>query len=468
MSDPLYLIDASTDAARRALSRAAPCSLDSWDTVVRHWRTAKAPLIAALCPDTARRIIAIAIDPTPHEIAASWRGACRTGALEYARESLTAALTPSLTDPDAHPERLAELETRRAASIARKESLVRLIEAARDSLCHLADYVTPREWSSAVASDYLATIDGVRRGQSLTRALAAYLRGVGRSADEAAQIVDTLSTAAQAAPRTGQLVLSASLLDILMCGESDAYTSCHSLRGCHCAGPLQYAVDPHTITVFYFEDVRRSHCAGLDLPRKLFRQMVYIDKAGLAAALQRHYGQSLPDAIHATIRREVAALLCRLGGLPDTSPHWHHGTEDRGATISRGAALAYIDPTVDYIALKKHGRPTIQLARRVPCPSCGDALDEADSVVCADCRSGDTMACHHCDGRHAVSDSRAAHGHNYCAVCYGELYRLCDHCAAIIDLDNTTTDDGHTYCQSCYNERDAIRSFALALIGGAA
>ncbi len=174
---------------------------------------------------------------------------------------------------------------------------------------------------------------------------------------------------------------------------------------------------------------------------------------GNAAALQRHYGQTMPAGVHATIRREIAMLMARLACTegPIKEPRWYRKEADKDLVLNKGADLAYIDPAVEYVSLASGARPEVRLSASCPCPSCGfEDISDASELVCDEC--GDGHKCCACGGR--VRDEECRHddgGDRYCAECWEELYTDCARCGCdLCREDAESGPDDETYCGRCF------------------
>ena len=426
-SNPLATLDASADFAERVLSSAVPVALDGWKRVVRTYRRVKAPLIAALCPTSGRREYPFIWEPSPTERAANWRHTLERiahGASGWEHVGDT-ALEPLAPCASWFAHHALTCESLALGSVQRDSRLLRL--------------------------------PGVRKQQSIPRALAAYLRAERYSDNAASAIAGRAAELAHGNATKGTLVLSANIADLLFCSESCNYSSCHSLTGCHRAGPQQYLADAHTIVAYHHE--QRRQWKGATLPHKLYRRIVHIDTAHNSALLMRNYGDTMPTEFHQQLRRVVAQLLCRLAGQDDSDPKWVHATGKDGSdhiTQDR-PRLAYIDAQAcDHVQLvggDEH-RAEITLATVVPCPGCDDTLDDAGALVCEDCAGGRTV-CDDCDERISDDDVCSTDdGVTLCEHCYSQRFTSCCHCGEneLSREDCYSDGNGNDYCDDCRAE----------------
>lgn len=415
-----------------------------WSTCAPRYRREKAALLAALCPETGRRTVPYVRTLTDAERGACWSLAITAGANDAAIVALHRA--------EADHERYSN--DRSQKTLDRRRATFALMQRARPHLIELSRRIYGEEYAQGkIITDLLPSYcPDVKSGMTLSRALSAYLRSHPVpvfSADEASIIVDAIATAAQAKNKEGHIVLSVNPLDLLLTSESSAWTSCHSFEGCHQAGPQASLYDPHCAVAYYYEE-ERAYRTDLELPYKLARQMIYVDASNRAAAVQRLYGRELPEDGQRAMNREIARLLCRLDGRPDADPAWKRGEQSRDARISNRAGLIYLDATEVYLSLDGD-RPEINLAKDVPCPACGDDMDEPSKLMCGSCCNLQT-----CDGceRTLEGDEYYSFGDSvYCERCYTRRFFSCDGCHDDFARDDMAHEDGsNCYCSDCANE----------------
>ncbi len=449
MQSALDSLVASSDAARKIIGDEVGRFLPSWGEVFRSYTRAKRPLIDALCPESGRRVFPFTHKPTDAERVAGWRGALVNSGINV--DWLAAQAEHAARQPDAAAH---QSSMDRAAVKARE--LANLLAPLAPECERIASYASLTELTDGAVTggSALCTFLSARNGQSFTRALGAYFRKGGMSADGASRCVDYLVSAAAVKPREGYAVLSANILDLLCCSENCSYTSCHSLDGCHRAGPQQYLHDGCTLVAYYYEETRKWK--GLHLPHKLSRSIVHIDRERHSAAFQRHYGQAMRPELSALIRRETACLIARLKDGADAGvPHWFRrdGDKDKRVIAAHGAALAYIDPTVETIQFVRgvKGRPSVRLASTVPCGCCGNELSEPGALVCTE---DERETCCRCDDRFDADDGRGEGDEWYCDNCWSEAFTSCNRCGCTLDTEggdcHYIEGDGD-YCERCFD-----------------
>ena len=184
----------------------------------------------------------------------------------------------------------------------------------------------------------------------------------------------------------GTVVLSAGLLDQLLCSHHVPFLSCLDVeKGEYRAGARQYACDTHTLIAFSYQEERP--CPGLGdrlYPYKTWRQHVHLDLKDRSAVFMRPYGNAVPTSVHKKLRETVARLLAKSAGHKAEGEDWYdHAVETRVPvqrsiiTRSRHAGskiLASIDSPVGFgcyeIRLKDGGEFTTGLFAGWPVP-CG-------------------------------------------------------------------------------------------------
>jgi hypothetical protein len=445
-----FLLSESAARARALLQNHVDCTLSSWHRVVAQWRRAKGDLIDALDARTGRFVQPYTHELTDDQRAYSWRNAL---------DSLPRNALSRCEGLYARVETAPDEETRNRArdTWSRAVALHAAALHAENALAALSLSLRDDELSAGKLAD---NATAGKPGQKLSRALSAALRAVdGITPDQAATLTDLLTETAAVKPRTGELVLSANILDLLTCSELASYRSgsCHSFAGCHRAGPQQYLADDCTIVAYYHEGPKPP-AGPPDLPWKLWRSMVYVDADHSSATLQRFYGQSLPQSAVKAVRQMVACLLSALDtGYPLLPPpHWYLCKTDE-VFINNPARFAFIDATESVIQLRpgKEFRPQVDLSSSVLCPACGDNLDSANLLVCSSCDGsscdGDYLSCSRCNSRILEEDCHFVDGHTYCSDCYNELYFCCHSCHEDFSVDDMSViDDGNVYCQDCF------------------
>lgn len=251
-------------------------------------------------------------------------------------------------------------------------------------------------------------------------------------------------------------VLSVNPLDVLLASEhTTGWSSCHSLDGSYCTGPLAYLLDGCTAVAYAYvrqaeyEDTRKI------LPVKLWRQMVYFDLEAGSAAMSREYPGEREE-YSKTARRLVARALA---------------TAKPGASLENWTVLRA--PTcvqVRYVDLGWHYRdtlsarvslkdvetevPTIRAGvRELPCLACGDDRTDGayDNLLCPHCGDYNVLQCDHCGGRVFEDDGyNVADGSYICETCFEEHYARCSYCDEIYCRADVFIVNHDFYCEDCF------------------
>ncbi len=246
-----FEIDAAGEAVRKLLAQELDNPLRHWDRVMKQYRSAKAELIAALNPTTARVTAPLAYELTPAE-------QCR----------LLCNSLPDTIRPD----------------LLRENDIPNVGPTSDMRLVHKV-FVPGRKLSRCLAEWAVSQC-----GYSLDDASAKVARWFDRIR-----------------PRKGTVVLSCNPWDLLTCSEYCAYSSCHSFDGQYRAGPQEYLADGTTCVAYYWDKVRTVN--GVAVPYKIARQIVHIGRQ--SAYFMREYGDP-PPGFYAAVKTLVAGVIRRL------------------------------------------------------------------------------------------------------------------------------------------------------------
>lgn len=132
--------------------------------------------------------------------------------------------------------------------------------------------------------------------------------------------------------------ISAHPLDYLLLSENTTgWRSCHSIDGRHRAGNLAYLLDQSTVVAYAYKSF--AEFMGIPWPRKMWRQLVFIDVENAVAVFQRQY----PDRnknFATTIRKIVEKLLAKYHNVEEAKWLLKENPIDPVEICSR---LPYID-----------------------------------------------------------------------------------------------------------------------------
>jgi len=241
-------------------------------------------------------------------------------------------------------------------------------------------------------------------------------------------------------------------LDFLLASENTTgWKSCHSLDGCHRAGNLAYLLDSVTVIAYAYKT--KSEFCGLELPRKIWRQFVYVDIKNAVAYFQRQYPSEIPEIANA-VRNIIEKLLAKYHNVE--KPKWLLMRNPQGC-VEKGSSLLYLDGTLVRIRMEgisPEHPPTIFVGERVPCPNCGERyIQDSESFFCRDCEPYENLRCCNC-GRIVPEDLAYYYDNEpYCEDCWNDLFTYCWHCDATIPRNDAYAGpDGYYYCWDCYRE----------------
>lgn len=315
--------------------------------------------------------------------------------------------------------------------------------------------------------------EGTRTG-SYVQDNIAHLCGLSKS--QTTMLVEALSYTkdhfAFAAP--ARVVLSINPVDILLSSlNTTGWGSCHNLKdGCYKTGPIAYVTDSVTAIAYAYtpEDIGKY-----GLPRKKWRQMVFIDVERAFAILSKHYPNTAFN-YEAAVRRMVAHLLGKAHNIPENEVHWKFSRLDDDHTIrtinedsepdedkycvATESEYLYVDPSSCGMRLKEIGvKGTIVIGQvEIPCIRCGDLRDDNDheALLCQSCDS-EYVYCEDCGRRIHVDDAYYPSQYSescyaYCEDCFNEQYALCSLCGKAVDRDDAYYVDGDYYCDDCFHD----------------
>lgn len=251
------------------------------------------------------------------------------------------------------------------------------------------------------------------------------------------------------ASHAATVVVSLDPLDFLLASEATTgWTSCFSLDGMYRAGPLSFLLDSCTVIAYAYRKL--DNFFDLELPKKIWRQWIFISIPRARAYFSRQYPQG-NEAFESAARRLIAYALAKKHGV---NAEW---TLQRNPErpFNFGSNLVYRDPLSAKIVLKSVTTPlvpVIEPATDVPCPVCGEGLvEESDRLVCAICAG--LICCERC-GRF-VSDEDAYWGPDddpLCETCFEEHCARCEDCEEVFWIEDLHEIAGCFFCENCYDE----------------
>jgi|GEM_PF-3755114 len=268
------------------------------------------------------------------------------------------------------------------------------------------------------------------------------------------------------------VVLSVNPLDILLASESTTgWHSCHALSGDYRAGQLSYLTCGYTAIQYAYRTWGTYDCGvGLTLPRKMWRQWVYMQEDG--ALQMRQYPNECPQFAK-TARGLIAGVLGKMHGVNDCITVVRQSGFVGINHNERYHSFAFIDNPDDYpvrlVQLRKDGQNLMpqevdfdnDIGGTVYCPNCGNRRDYDDendvsengvgSLLCSDC--GESVRCYECGVYISEDDSVSSDsGNTYCQSCYSSNFASCYECSAECRVDDCYELDRKPYCPDCFEE----------------
>lgn len=278
--------------------------------------------------------------------------------------------------------------------------------------------------------------------------------------------------------KKGVVVLSINPVDFILMSEhtSGEWTSCHSyLGGSYMTGGLSYALDDKSIIAFAYEK-ETLHKDGLNenLPLKLWRQMVYLDKDARCAVFGKHYPGMMPT--FAKYARKLTGNL--LSKYYDIEPVWEVTSglmeqlpllenEECSSTnkvpqICSNNRFIYVDNPVDAISMLEEGFFPLSIyvgAHNLYCINCGHIWEYEDGytytgkLVCDDCEP--YVHCDSCDEWIQTDEIYELYNGDYlCPYCFEEYGAHCDNCGELFYKDDLypISNDNYLCCNDCLDK----------------
>jgi hypothetical protein len=266
------------------------------------------------------------------------------------------------------------------------------------------------------------------------------------------------------------IVLSINPVDMLMASNHTTnWRSCHNIiDGEYATGPLSYALDEVTCIAYATRGAEYCDLLKEDWDRKLWRQMIFLDKNNLSAILSRHYPQK-NEVFEKETRRLVAQVLSEYG---DVEYKWKYLNMTSGCSMSadeesdtghrgnnvyvRGEWMYSGDAFYGRIKMSEGGEdPDIVVGvEEMVCARCGEYRSDDDyyndprcEIACC---GGRWTYCKHCEERLRDGDCIRTHcGDPICEGCYDHYYETCSDCNEIYHHEDTHFVDGEVVCFYC-------------------
>jgi len=238
---------------------------------------------------------------------------------------------------------------------------------------------------------------------------------------------------------------------LLISENTTGWRTCHSFDGIHRAGNLSYLLDSSTVVAFVYKGF--GEFMGVSWPRKMWRQLVFIDVDNAVAVFQREY----PDRnknFATTIRKIVEKLLAKYHNVENAKWLLKENPIDPVEICSRLPYIDYAETRIRLDGVSPEVPPLIKVGARVPCPNCGQrTLLDPEGFLCADCGENGIIRCANCGFVLHEDDAMWYDGKAYCEDCWNDLFSYCDNCGEYYPRENITRGpDGNYYCETCFDE----------------
>jgi len=243
--------------------------------------------------------------------------------------------------------------------------------------------------------------------------------------------------------------ISAHPLDYLLISENTTgWRSCHSLDGIHRSGNLSYLLDQSTVVAYAYKSF--GEFMGISWPRKMWRQLIFIDVDNAVAVFQREY----PDRnknFATTIRKIVEKLLAKYHNVENAKWYLRENPVDPVEICSRLPYVDYSEMRIRLDAVSPESPPPIKVGARVPCPNCGQySVLDPQSFLCSNCEEKETVRCANCGFILNENDALWYDNEPFCEDCWNDLFSYCDNCGEYYPREYITRGpDGNFYCETC-------------------
>lgn len=246
------------------------------------------------------------------------------------------------------------------------------------------------------------------------------------------------------------VVLSINPLDFLFVSEhTTGWTSCHNFReGGYKTGGFSYMLDPVSLVGYAYINESPYNIYGytteINLPIKLWREMVFLDINHGSAFMSRQYPGDNP-LFAKTLRRLTADLLSKHYNVPrnwkvkfiNGYPSMNGDNEDYDDNLNaieyyNTSSYNYRDPISSIIKLKEVGSvPNVCIgSKEIICPICGIYRSDSrsDCLACKECTHEYEYYCYRCGDGLYEDDVYWAEDEAYCESCFEELFVYCEDC----------------------------------------
>ena len=257
------------------------------------------------------------------------------------------------------------------------------------------------------------------------------------------RVTDALKTSGR------KIVLSVNPLDFITAScHTTGWSSCISVTG----GSYKHSCFSHMLdstSMIGFSYTRKDEFYSARVPRKSWRQFVYLDKEHASALVGRQYPQS-NQSYEKVTRAMVAHILI---DEMQTERKWKYKNVQSGGEYRwRTHGGIYTDSPSSRIILSGGSIPDMSVGVDIPCLRCGQ--NAGARLVCegSTCKSpGARIQCVEC-GDYIGEPYDTLNGEPYCEGCWDDHIRHCVDCDEAVHMDNARTVHGHWVCDHCYEQ----------------
>jgi hypothetical protein len=251
-----------------------------------------------------------------------------------------------------------------------------------------------------------------------------------------------------------KFVISVEPLDFLLASDATTgWSSCHAVDREHAAGNLSYLFDRHTAIAYAYRE--HTKYREVEVPKKIWRQWVFIDIENAVALFQRQYPTEM-EIYSKEIRSIVGRTLKEHHNIKSKWTKRKRNKKKEEYYYRNKAELAYSDPTDTYIYFKEFSPPKedwfITVGEIPICPVCGGVLNMKSELFCSNCAG--YVQCEECGTWIDTEDaSIGPDGNYYCEYCFSKLFAVCEFCEEKVPKDEILlTPDDKYICPACYQE----------------
>lgn len=294
------------------------------------------------------------------------------------------------------------------------------------------------------------------------------------------------------------ITFSMNPLDIILASESTTgWSSCYTLHGDYRAAILSFLLNKHTAIVYVYKKTQKIKAAGdVLLPRKIWRQWVFLNNQNTAATFGNQYPFT-DKKISKSARKLVGNVLADYHKLTEPTwtvsyskqyalhqGNWHYSEEPSSflwlpeittkedAKFSQDYACSIGSELIYCLTCEHHrlhhkeynGEKKLTCCATAVCSVCDTPLTNPEYQInskdyCQDCFFEVYTYCDTCGEAVLKEDAYAIPNengvlHDICETCHDHSYTQCDICQNTVLHDNTVTlpdNKNSTCCMECFS-----------------